>query len=276
VTATLSARDTSVLLGDRGLCYGDGLFETMRAEGGAVPLLERHLDRLIDGCERLGVPVPDRAALAAHIARLGCDAGSGVIKVVVTRAGGARGYRPPERPDVRVMSQTAPLPKTPQRHDRQGMRLQICSTRIGRSAATAGLKHLGRLEQVMASAELGDAGDEGLMLDEHDNVIEGTRCNVFLVRDGRLLTPLLDMSGVAGVMRSLVLESAGSLGLECEEIRLRLEDLTRADEIFMTNAIIGICPVSRIEALDWQRPPGHVAKRLMEVIAAVGVPSWGP
>ncbi len=276
MTALLSDHEASALMSDRGLAYGDGLFETMRAEGGAVPLLQRHLDRLLAGCERLGMLPPDRDSLAGRVAGLAKTVGSGVVKIIVTRGSGARGYRPPEHPDLRVMAEAFGLPAIPRRHYTEGVPVQICSTRIGRSAATAGLKHLGRLEQVLASAELREDCAEGLMLDEHGHVIEGTRCNLFLVRDGGLISPRLDMCGVAGVMRSLVLEVAASLHIDASEMHVALADLARSEEILLTNAVIGIWPVNRIDALQWRRGPGPVGKRLMSEVAAEGIPSWAP
>jgi 4-amino-4-deoxychorismate lyase len=272
----LSTREISILLGDRGLAYGDGLFETMRVEGGRVPLLHRHLDRLFAGCERLGMPLPERGALAARAEGLAESAGAGVVKVVVTRGAGSRGYRPPEKPDLRVMTEIHPLPDIPRSHYTEGVSLQVCTTRIGRSPATAGLKHLGRLEQVLASSELRGDCAEGLMLDEHGHVIEGTRCNLFLVRAGDVFTPRLDMSGVAGVMRTLVLETAGALHLRASEVLVSMEDLVQADEILLTNAVIGIWPVSRIDEMQWRRVPGPVGRRLMTAVSAEGVPSWSP
>jgi len=276
VTGDFPERETATLMGDRGLAYGDGLFETMRAEGGIVPLLGRHLDRLLASCARLGMPVPDRGALGARARALAASSGSGVVKIVVTRGGGARGYRPSGHQDLRVMAQAYPLAEVPRRNYTAGVAVQICATRIGRSAATAGLKHLGRLEQVLASAELRADCAEGLMLDEHDHLIEGTRCNVFFARDGIVFTPGLEMSGVAGVMRSLVIETAAALGIGTREGRVSTADLAGADEIFLTNSVIGIWPVRRIDELAWRGIPGPVGQRFMAAVAAHGVPSWAP
>jgi len=276
MTSVLSDPTTHALMADRGLAYGDGLFETMRAEAGRLPLLRRHLDRLLSGCERLGLPAPDRDALEARVLRLARTVQTGIVKIIVTRGPGARGYRPPTAPQLRVMTEAHPLPEYPRRNYTEGVSLQVCETRIGRSSLTVGLKHLGRLEQVVASAELRGDCVEGLMLDEHDYVIEGTRTNLFLAMDDALVTPRLDMSGVAGVMRSLVLDAAGRLGIDCREDRVRLADVARAEEIFVTNAVIGIWPAKRIDAIGWNGAVGPLAKRLMTAVAAGGVPSWAP
>ncbi len=269
-------RDTRILMDERGLTYGDGLFETMRAEGGRLPLLERHLDRLLADCHRLHMPIPDRERLAAQSTSIAAAAGGGVVKIIVTRGAGARGYRPPQDPEPRVMIEAFPLPEIPRENYTDGVSIQICSTRIGRSSATAGIKHLGRLEQVLASSELQGDCAEGLMLDEHGHVIEGTRCNLLLARDGVLSTPRLEMSGVAGVMRSLVLETAEAIGVEVREEPVMLGDLERADEVLLTNAVIGVWPVNRIDSLRWRRSPGAIGRRLMVAVAADRVPAWAP
>ncbi|MFU8822527.1 MAG: aminotransferase class IV, partial [Gammaproteobacteria bacterium] len=171
---------------DRGLNYGDGLFETMRLHAGAVPLLARHLGRLCAGCARLGLPYPGDKMLVADIARLAAaGAAEGVVRLVLTRGDGGRGYAPSPGAPGRRIAALHPLPPP----GPAAMSLGICATRLGHSAALGGLKHLGRLEQVLAAGEVAAAGwDEGLMLDESTCVVEATRHNVFFVRDGRVLT----------------------------------------------------------------------------------------
>lgn len=248
---------------DRGLCYGDGLFETMRVRHGRVPLLERHLDRLLRGCEKLGISAPGRDILIRHIEAAAASlTGEGVVKLLLTRGSGGRGYRP-ARSGPRLVTSIHPIPG--ERNDRyhSGVEVQLCTTRVGRNPATAGLKHIGRLEQVLAAMELRDEADEGLMLDELDQVIEGTRSNLFLAGDEGLVTPVLDYSGVAGVMRDWVLEAADRLGMRAQESPVSLDDLASADEIFLTNSVLGIWPVICIRELGWESACGPITRRLM-------------
>lgn len=261
---------------DRGLSYGDGLFETMRTSQGGVPLLEHHLQRLTRGCRRLGISAPDHDSLARRVLDAVPPGVDGIVKLILTRGSGGRGYRPPDICEPRILVNAHPLPGVPREWYARGVNVRMCTTRIGRNPATAGLKHLGRLEQVLASAELQPGEAEGLMLDEHDRVIEGTRCNLFLCRAGRLRTPRLDMSGVVGVMREVTRELAAQMSVECAEDEIGVNDLQQADEIFLTNAVLGILPVARVDSLEWCRQRGPVAQKLMQAASELGVEAWGP
>jgi 4-amino-4-deoxychorismate lyase len=237
----------SIHIKDRGLHYGDGAFETMRVRRGAVRFLDYHLERLADACRRLEIKPPDGARLRQEIARIAALRAEGVLKLIVTRGSGARGYRPSGRERcTRVISlhplsgaaRTAALPK----------RVRLCAMRLGINETLAGLKTLNRLESVLARAEWTDTRIwEGLMRDTDDNIVCGTMSNVFMRRGSRLMTPKVDRCGIAGVMRRWVLEQARGLELAVSEGRLRWEDLRRADEVFMTNAVVGIVPVAAIQ-----------------------------
>ena len=271
-----AADSATVPADDRGLCYGDGLFETMRMSRGRVPLLDKHLQRLASGCRRLGISAPATDSLATRVLDSTAPGVDGIVKLILTRGSGGRGYRPPDICEPRLCVSVHPLPDVPRDWYLRGVDVRICSTRIGRNPATAGLKHLGRLEQVLASAELQPEEAEGLMLDEHDRVIEGTRCNLFVCRAGQVRTPRLNMSGVVGIMRELTRELAADMGLVCEEHEIDLDELRQADEIFLTNAVLGILPVSRVGGLGWCRERGPVARQLMRAVSELGVEAWAP
>ncbi|HVC02439.1 MAG TPA: aminodeoxychorismate lyase [Steroidobacteraceae bacterium] len=255
---------------DRGLQYGDGLFETMCVRAGAVRLLEYHLDRLYGGSARLGIDPPDRGRLRREIARAAALRDDAVLKLVLTRGVGARGYRPSggER-STRILSLWPPPA-----HAAVGsapIRLRICRTRIGRNDALAGLKTLNRLESVLARAEWRDERiGEGLLLDHDGHVVCGTMSNLFLRRGATLSTPLVDRCGVAGVMRRFVLAEAASVGLRPVERRIRLEDLHTAEEVFMSNAVAGLIAVAAIgHGRALIRPPDRgAARRLRERLDA--------
>ena len=260
---------TMLSAADRGLNYGDGLFETMRLHAGRVWLLARHLARLHAGCRRLDLPYPGDAQIAADIARLTAGtAGDGIVRLVLTRGDGGRGYAPPRQAAGRRIVAFHPLgPAGP-----TAMSLGVCRTRLGRSMTLGGLKHLGRLEQVMAAAEVAAAGwDEGLMLDEADQVIEATRHNLFFVRAGQVMTPRLDGCGVAGVMRGLVLDALAALGLPSGEAALRYHELHEVDELFLCNAVAGVRPVRQVAGHEYAW--GCVTDRLREPLVAAGV-AW--
>jgi 4-amino-4-deoxychorismate lyase len=233
---------------DRGLQYGDGVFETMRVGQGRIRLLDYHLERLYEGCGRLDIRAPHANKLKRELVKHAASCADAVLKLIVTRGIGQRGYRSSGRERcTRVISLHA-LPRSWAHAALEPKRLRMCRTPLGSNPALAGLKTLNRLESVLARAEWRDARVwDGLMRDAEGNVICGTMSNLFIKRGPFLLTPMLDRCGIAGVMRRWVLEQAGALGLRALEGRLRWEELAEAEEAFVTNAIAGIVPIAVIK-----------------------------
>jgi len=259
---------TSLPASDRGLHYGDGLFETVAVVDGRPVLWPEHRARLDEGCRRLGIPVAPPDALDAEVAALAEGQGRGVIKAIVTRGSGGRGYLPPAEPRARRVVARHPWPDYPTRWREQGVRVRVCATRLGRNPALAGLKHLNRLEQVLARAEWSDPDmAEGLMCDEAGRVIEGTMSNVFCVSHGVVRTPQLSACGVAGIMRAQLLRLADEAGLATQEMDLSLAALARADEVFVCNSLIGLWPVRELDGRALT--PGPVTRALGERLRAV-------
>lgn len=255
---------TAVALADRGLAYGDGLFETMRVEQGKVVLLERHMHRLQLGCQRLQIPL-DLQQVQQEVSTFARELQRGVCKLTLTRGDGERGYGLPLAARPRRILQAAPLPQWPAQHAQTGIRLYPCQTRLAVQPLLAGLKHLNRLEQVLARAEWRDpAYAEGLMLDTAGRIIEGVFSNVFFVRAGKLLTPALDGSGVAGIMRERLLELASGQALAVEIVDLYPEQLGGMDEVFTCNSLYGIWPVVEYTGYNW--PVGPLTCRLQSII----------
>lgn len=241
-----------IAVADRGLHYGDGLFETIAVTGGRPRLWERHWRRLSTGCRRLGIAPPDPEILWEEASRVCGGVDRGVLKIILTRGAGGRGYRPVQTGQATRIMATYPWPAYPEANWRQGVAVRVCTTRLGRNPALAGIKHLNRLEQVLARSEWQDPHiAEGLMLDDDGHVIAGTLSNLFIVTAQGLLTPTLAACGVAGIMRSVILDLAAELDIVWQEKPLRLEDLLRADEVFLSNALIGIWPVRRVEQRDY-------------------------
>ena len=235
---------THVPVDDRGLQYGDGLFETILVRDGTARFLAAHLGRLARGCARLGIPYDDDA-LRADVARALAKAPPlAILKLVVTRGSAARrGYAPQPGAPRRLVTLHA---TGDTRSMTAGVTLGIARTRAATHPALAGLKHLNRLDNVLAAAEIAAGDHDVLMLDVADRIVSGSSCNVFLARDGRLATPKLDSSGVSGVLRGIVQREAPKLGLVVQERALSLADLATADEVLVTNARIGVVPVSRV------------------------------
>jgi 4-amino-4-deoxychorismate lyase len=232
---------------DRGLQYGDGLFETMRVRRRLVRLLDYHLERLSEGCRRLGIGAPGGAYLRAELERIACGRINGILKLIVTRGSGPRGYRSSGREHATRIVTLDALPKGISGAAVRA-RVRLCRTPASVNAHLAGLKTLNRLDSVLARAEWRDARLwEGLMSDPDGNWVCGTMSNLFVRHGVRLATPLLDRCGVAGVMRRWVMESAAGIGLRVEQRRIRREDLMSAEEVFMSNAVVGIRSVSALE-----------------------------
>jgi 4-amino-4-deoxychorismate lyase len=251
---------------DRGLAYGDGLFETMAIRHSSLRFPDLHLDRLYAGAARLGLPAPERDWLQAQLAAAAAAIDEGVLKFILTRGTGPRGYAPAPRPQPTVawgIESQAAQPWT-------RIRVRWCETIAGRNPVTAGLKTLCRLEQVLARAEWQDASiAEGLMCDEQGLLTGGTASNVFVVVGGCLWTPAMTHAGISGVMRRVILQQARGNGIEASETAVTRQALLEADEVFISNALIGIRPVVQLEGRRWS--PGPVTRSLAGQLVNLGV-----
>jgi 4-amino-4-deoxychorismate lyase len=249
-----------VLALDRGLQYGDGLFETMAVFQGTPRFWQTHMDRLAAGCETLGLPMTPQSVLLREVQTVSSGRNRNVVKVILTRGLSGRGYAPdPQVRTNRIVCSWA-WPEDPGDLVHTGIRTRICDLRLAIQPALAGLKHLNRLEQVLARAEWTDRLiHEGILLDAEDCVVSAISSNIFLVLGGRLLTPRMDRCGVRGVMRSAIL---GAFRDRCEQRRISIDMLPDADEIFVCNAVRGIFPVTRID--HWEYSIGPVTREVQE------------
>ena len=232
---------------DRGLSYGHGLFETLRLHQGGLPLWDQHLRRLTAGADKLFIPF-DAALLQGFVDQsLAHFPANGIVKITLTAGEGARGYRyQPARSNYLVQYFDLPSPPL---SSPASVVLQPCVYRLPDNPRLAGIKHLNRLDQVLAASELADACD-GLLLDTQDRVIEALGSNLFMLRDGRWLTPDLTRAGVAGVMRGyLQAEVFPGRGVEVVIADITLADVAAAEEVFICNAVMGIRPVHEIRGV---------------------------
>ena len=232
--------EAALPLSDRGLAYGDGVFETVLVRDGRPVLWEEHLARLARGCARLGFPSPRRDALDALPGK--APAGLSVLKLIVTRGSGGRGYLAPVDPEPRLLVQHLPFAPAETRW-REGVRVRHCALRLGIQPRLAGLKHLNRLENVLARAEwASDDIAEGLLCDSEGHLIEATCMNLFWQRDGRLETPRLDRCGVAGTLRQALLEERA-----ISEVDATPERLEEAEALWLGNSLQSLWPVRRLD-----------------------------
>jgi len=254
------AISTEISVADRGLHYGDGLFETLAVKRGQPRFCQSHMDRLGAGCERLQLPVPAQSILLREVQTVSAAQRNCVVKIIVTRGTSGRGYAPGIPSISRRIVCSYPWPDDPGNLNHVGIRTRICKLRLAVQPALAGIKHLNRLEQVTARAEWSDRTiHEGILLDIEDKVISAISSNIFLVTGDRLLTPRMDRCGVRGVMRAKILKAFNT---RCDQRRITLDMLPEADEIFVCNAVRGVFPVTRID--HWEYDCGPVTREVQQ------------
>ncbi|MDP2144321.1 MAG: aminodeoxychorismate lyase [Gallionella sp.] len=251
----------TISIRDRGLLYGDGVFRTLRAVRGNALHWSLHYLKLQHDCAKLDIACPDEALLLAELVQVLAQHPDGVVKLIVTRGEGVRGYAPATDATPTRIWDFSPQPDYPKEWAIQGVKAHVCQIRLPAQPRLACVKHLNRLENVMAAAELRDAQAydrdiaEGLLLDADGHVIEGTRSNLFVVSQGHLVTPDLSSCGVAGIQRGRVMAWALQHGLALQVRNIGLEEVLHADEVFVVNSVIGLWPIRALGALHWSHFP---------------------
>ncbi len=243
---------------DRGLAYGDGVFRTLRSRARQPLWWADHVAKLAADCAALGLDCPD-AALLHHEACAVAAPGEGVVKILVTRGGGARGYAPPAESRVTRVVLSAPLPAHAAVDAPQDVAARWCGLRLAAQPRLAGIKHLNRLENVLARAEWDDPQIiEGILCDQDGMLVGGVMSNLFWLRDGELFTPELRRCGVAGVARARLLRVAARRGLRSHVGRWPPAAILAADEVMICNSVLGLRRVARIDDTVWP-PAGWTA-----------------
>jgi len=246
---------TSVGLDDRGLRYGDGVFETVAVVEHQPQLWTRHLERLEAGGRRLGLTPPARSCWAHDVAALDLPRFA-TLRLTLTRGPGAGGYAPPPMPTPTRITQWVGAPDRPTAWWRDGVAVRFCRTRLAVQPALAGIKHLNRLEQVMARGEWDDpAIAEGLMEATDGRVIEATSSNLLMDRGDALCAPRTDDCGVDGVMQNWLLERASEQGARIERTSIQRNDLWQASGLMLVNSLIGLWPVRTLAGRPLPRSP---------------------
>lgn len=246
---------TSLLLPDRGFDYGDGLFETMLVIDGNIPWLRYHLERLQEGLVRLGFHSEAHSPVKNYIRKALDGYGfTGIMRLTVTRGTGTRGYAPPDPAQTTCVVQTSSTDSVGQ-PVLAPANVELCSVTLAKQPLLAGIKHLNRLEQVLAARERQQKGlDEMLMADTTGGAISVISGNIFLVSGNQLLTPTLDDCGIFGTRRRLVLDELGpTLGLDCVQVTIKESDVASADEAFYCNSLRGYQPIGRYRNRHWRR-----------------------
>lgn len=244
ITLVNGSQADSISVHDRGLLYGQSLFETIAVNDHAPCLLELHLQRLQKGCKALSIDI-SLSDLQLDLQRASRDLRRGVLRVTLTMGAGGRGYRNPAQPScTRIVSAHA-MPDYPQHYWQQGVVLGLSDLRLSSQPALAGLKHGNRLEQVLARSSWKDDWQEALLLGQAGEVIEATQCNIFIRSGSVLITPLLENAGVAGVMREYILQNCSRAGTSPEIATIGVDEVESADEVILSNSLIGVWPVKQ-------------------------------
>ena len=242
--------------GDRGIAFGDGVFRTLLIRNGGPVCWSRHYQKLQRDCDAIGLPCPESETLASEVVRASAGLRDGAAKIIVTRGIGPRGYAPPTCPESSRIVSVSPLPMHPPAFREHGVRVRRCSLRLAIQPRLAGVKHLNRLENVLARMEWSDpAVAEGLLLDADARLTEGISSNLFVVRRGCLETPDLSRCGVSGVTRERVMEAALHERVPVRVGVLSWQDLLEADEAILVNSLIGAWQIRSVEDRRWDRGP---------------------
>lgn len=253
----------AIAVTDRGLAYGDGVFRTLLWRNSAPVAWARQYGKLGRDCAALGIPCPAEATLATELERAAAGIRDLAVKIIVTRGSGARGYAPPQPCSPTRIVMTSSLPEYPGDFATEGIEVRLCRTRVASQPRLAGVKHLNRLENVLARGEWSDPGvPEGLLMDEDGHIVGGTMTNLFLVESTGLVTPALARAGVAGVTRERLMEMAAARGVNCREENVDRERLATAQEVLLVNSLVGVWPVRAFDGRQWS--PGTWAARVRE------------
>ncbi len=252
----IEAKHLSVM--DRGLHYGDGLFETIAFRSGKLEFWDAHLNRMEHGAGVLGIAFPGENEFLQDVKNLvkPLAAENYVIKLLLTRGIGERGYR---QVDSGKPTRVVIISGFPE-HAEQNAKVCLCKHPVSINPVLAGMKYLNRLDNVLARREWGDEFDEGFMFDIHGNLVEGTMSNVFCIKNNALFTPELDQCGVSGIVREQVLSIAKEKDIKTKLQNMTIDDIGSMDEIFITNSIIGLWSVSCVGEVKY--PVGDMTRNL--------------
>jgi 4-amino-4-deoxychorismate lyase len=255
-----------IAIKDRGLQYGDGLFETIAYKNKKLEFIDEHFERLEKGCLTLNIPTQTLSELENDFSLITQQLEeNAVIKVIITRGQGGRGYKQPDAASPSRIVSLHPFPDYPE-SNQQGVRVTRCKQIVSQNPTLAGLKHLNRLEQVLARSEWNDKEiAEGLMSNINGELIEGTMTNLFIVKQNTLFTPDLSLSGIKGIIRKRVISLAESLSIPLHITQIKESDLAASDEVFLTNSVIGIWPVTHIDD-QLSFAYGPITKQLQEAL----------
>lgn len=252
---------------DRGLSYGHGVFETLKISAGQVVLWYEHLERLVTSCQRLKILTDNlQKDLESDLLQLPVQ-DQAVLKIIITAGVGGRGYQAPDNVTPSRIVQIFPYPVYSDQPEQLGIRARWCQIQLSSAPLLAGMKHLNRLEQVLARSEWSDSSiKEGIVCGSDGFLAEGTMSNLFLIKNGVLKTPVLCSYGVEGIMRNYLLDLARANNIPVEVTQLTKTDLLSADEAFFCNSLIEIWPLHQLDEHRFEIGP--ITRKLQSLLKA--------
>lgn len=259
---------SSISLTDRSFQYGDGCFTTMLTVDGHIAHWLLHIERMESCLALLDIPAPDWALVHQWLTKAAVTQGKAGLKLHISRGEGGRGYSPTQVGSPNVTISAFAFPSHYEQWREDGVALGVSSVKLGHNPLLAGHKHNNRIEQILIKSSLERAGYiDGVVLDIQDRVIESSMANLFWRQGKTLYTPNLENAGVSGVMRRLTLAFASTLELSCHIGEYSLSDLLSADEIFMSNSLMGIVPITAVTTPDNEIHTfviGNITKEIQE------------
>jgi len=266
---------------DRGLAYGDGFFETTawryvkEKKECRVEFWNRHLMRIKKTCRFLKIKISNFSQLEKDKEKIlskAYDLGimQGVLKIIVTRGEGGRGYKYEKNMKPNIIFIVSDMNGYPKSFYTKGIDIRFSKTPITSNSSLSGFKHLNRLDSVLSRSEweVDDIFDS-IFLDSNNNIIEGTMSNVFILNENILYTPLINLSGISGIMRDIVIDKCNDLFEEIRICEFSKEFFLKANSIFLTNSLIKILPVKKVESRKFK-----IDKRIFEIIKKFNDPNF--
>ena len=240
---------------DRSLLYGDGVFTTIAINNGQPLLFQKHLNRLTNDCQRLKIDNLSIEDIKSQFFSAITNVERGIVRITISRSSGGRGYLCNKAEPV-IWISVNDWPSHIELYRQSGINCRICQQPIHPNPSLAGIKHCNRLEQVLARNEWhDDQYQEGLMLDPDGNVIEGTMSNIFLIKDQQIFTSDLAFAGVDGIIRKTIIDIAMRLQIPLIVSTISVQDLLTADTLFITNSVIGIWRINKLNEQQYDNHP---------------------
>ena len=252
---------------DRSVQYGDGVFETIAVYDKKPEFWIDHFKRLKKGCKILKIKCPSEKFLKKEIKKFftKLKLKKFILKIIISRGKGGRGYKLPETmKPVRILGMYK-WPNYPKKNISEGVNLNICKTKLSQQPSLSGIKHLNKLEQIIARSEWTNKFiSESIMLDNKNNVVEGTMSNIFGIKNNNFIVPEIKFAGIHGIMRKIIIDILKRKKEKYLIKEINIQSFLKMDEIFICNSIFGVWPVIKIKNKKFLF--GQKTKHIIELV----------